>query len=437
MARRSGTSHVSRLASRRLESLRRRPIVRALREACERRGLAGWIVGGALRDALLGLPVAEVDAAVDGDPEPLARELERAGLGRAVFLSDGRPGPRVFRLASRATELDLAAVEGASIEEDLARRDFTVNALALPLGGGPALDPFGGAADLARGVLRGIRARNFEEDPLRALRAARLIATRALEPDEELLRWSRAAAPGLAHAAAERVSAELAKLLAAPCVAPALRWAARAGILPAALGLAVPDTACARLARDAAARLARDAAARLARDATPLDGSGVRALAPDRRRRLRLAWLAARLGRDEAAARSWLAGRRWGRRESEEAASLVSLAARAARAPRGDAAWRWVLDAGPLAADAARLAAVLRPRSATAARRLARLSAAPRRAVRATGRDVMEWTGLPPGPPVGALLDGLAVAAAAGRVRTRREARNWLTGQVSNARNRL
>lgn len=396
-------------------------MVRALAEACATRGLSAWIVGGALRDALLGLPISEIDAAVNGDPEPPARALEAAGRGRAVFLSKDRPGPRVFRVAAAQSELDLAALEGATIGEDLARRDFTVNALALPVSGGALVDPFGGAADLAAGTLRGVRERNFRDDPLRTLRAARLVATHALTPDARLLRWSRAAAPGLAHVASERIAAELAKLLAAPRVADALGWAARAGILPEALGIALTPARAAALARAASA----------------LDAAGVRALPGDRRRRLRLAWLAARVASDEAGARRWLADRRWGRRESDEAARLVGLAARAAAAPRGDAAWRWVLDAGGLARDAARLATLLAPRSRAAAARLARLARRAPARVSVSGRDVMEWTGLAPGPRVGELLAGLQVAAAAGRVTNRKDARHWLSVQVSKGRKPL
>jgi len=419
------TSTISPDAAAAMLALRRRRIVRALRDACAKRGRSAWIVGGALRDAAMGRPpgeIREIDAAVDGDPEPIARDLENAGLGRAVFLSKDRPGPRVYRVAAAGTELDLAALHGdgggppasVTIAEDLARRDFTVNALALPVAGGPLVDPFGGAADLRRRALRGVRERNFHEDPLRGLRAARLIATRRLIPDARLLAWSRAAAPALSGVAAERVSAELAKMLAAPRVQPALAWARRAGLLSGALGAAVSGPA----------------AARLAGSAGKLDAAGVRRLAPERRRRLRLAWIAGRLRLGDGGARRWLAGRRWGRREAEEVAALVGLARRAAASPTGDDAWRWVLDAGPLAADAARLAAIETPRATGAARRLAALARRPRRSLDVTGRDVMEWTDLPPGPRVGSLLQALAVAASAGRVASRRQAKQWLLAAV-------
>jgi hypothetical protein len=253
-----------------------------------------------------------------------------------VFVSRDRPGPRVFRVAAGTSWLDLASIEGASIREDLQRRDFTVNALALPVSRGPLVDPFGGAADLARRALRGIRERNFHDDPLRPLRAARLLATRELEPDSRLLRWAKGAAAGLERVAPERASAELAKLLAAPRAAPALAWAASAWILAPALG--VP--------------LSRSGAGAVARFSKRLDGTAIRALPPDRRRRIRLAAIASRLGMDGLATRRWLSGRRWTRQEAHDAAAMVDLAHRAAAAPRADAAWRWVLDAGALAGDA-------------------------------------------------------------------------------------
>src|SRR5262249_9767729 len=154
----------------------RRPEIAALERAARARGASAWIVGGALRDRALGLPVPEIDVAVAGDAEAIAADLERDGGGRAVFLSKDRPGPRVFRVAG-ARPLDVAEIEGGSIEADLERRDFTANALALELPAGTLVDPFGGLADLERRRLRGVRPENFAEDPLRILRAARFQAT--------------------------------------------------------------------------------------------------------------------------------------------------------------------------------------------------------------------------------------------------------------------
>src|SRR4030095_9244164 len=122
--------------------------MRALARTAQARGVPVWIVGGAVRDAVMGRPVPEIDVAVRGDAQALAAALEHHGEGRAVFLSEERPGPRGFRVArvpQRARRsprvfgvagrrpIDVAEVEGGTIETDLGRRDFTVNALAVDL----------------------------------------------------------------------------------------------------------------------------------------------------------------------------------------------------------------------------------------------------------------------------------------------------------------
>ena len=409
------STETTRRGTRALAGLRRRAPLTALREAASRRGLDAWIVGGAIRDVRLGIPPLEIDVAVSGEAEALARDLENAGHGRAVFLSRDRPGPRVYRVAGR-TPVDIAEIEGGSIATDLARRDFTVNAVALPLDGGPVLDPFGGLEDLARRRLRCVREENLREDPLRPLRAARFLATHALVPDRATFDAARRAAPGLAGVAPERIATEMSKLLASPRAAPALRWASRAGLLPSALGL----------------ELSPARAVSLSRSLSVLDDPATRRLPEERRRQLRLAWLALRMGFAEAKTRRWLQERRWSRRETDAAARLTTLAAAAkATAARSDA-WRWVVAAGPLASDGAHLAARVGAAGRRRAPRLSRLAKAPRRRLAVSGSDVMGWLSLPPGPAVGALLEELEVAAASGIVRNRREARHWLTGQVRN-----
>lgn len=398
-----------------LARLLRRREVRALARVARRLGTESWIVGGAVRDACLGLPVPEIDAAIERGAEDAARALEAEGAGRAVFLSKDRPGPRVYRVAGRRP-LDIAEIEGGSIEADLGRRDFTVNAVAVPLEGGTAeiVDPFGGLEDLARGRLRPVRLGNILDDPLRALRAARFVATHGLAPDRETLSEARAAAARLSGVAPERVGGELARILGSRVASPALAWAARAGLLPAALDRALPGRRATALARALAA----------------LDDRATRRLSEERRRRLRLAFLALSLGLDGRQARAWMSARRLPRREAEDAARLAELVSAAARIrdrSRVDA-WRWVLEAGPLAADAARLLA-RRGRPVLAAR-LSRLARRTPRTVRVAGNEVLRWLGIAPGPQVGLLLRELAVAVACGEVRNRREARHWLSVQV-------
>ena len=414
------------VASTRLARLRRRGEVRALAKASRELGIEAWLVGGAVRDALLGLEHAEIDAAVSGDPEIVAKALESAGVGRAVFLSRDRPGPRVFRVAGKRP-VDIAELEGGSIETDLRRRDFTVNAMAVPVARGGILDPFGGAADLARRRLRPVRAENLLDDPLRALRAARLFATHGLQPDRSTLDAARAAAPALPRVAAERIAAELARILGGPRAAPALAWAARAGILAATLGLESRDP---RVLRLPAALKA-------------LDDTHTTRLPEDSRRRLRLAAMALGLGLGNAEARKWLLERRLPRREAEDAGRLVELALHPPGRSEGAAwRWRWIVEAGSLAKEAVHL--VERAKGPAArkwrrieAARLRRLAGRPRRRVAVTGGDVMRWLDMPPGPRIGELLFDLAVAIASGQVKNRREARNWLTGQVQDASSAL
>src|SRR5262249_20679253 len=135
-----------------------------------------------------------------------------------------------YRVAGRR-EVDLARLEGASIEQDLARRDFTINAMALEMPGGKWLDPFGGLEDLRARRLREPRPGNFREDPLRVFRAAGFLATHRLGPDAATSRAAREVAPALAGVAPERLKTELSRLLDADRTAPALAWAARVGAL--------------------------------------------------------------------------------------------------------------------------------------------------------------------------------------------------------------
>jgi tRNA nucleotidyltransferase (CCA-adding enzyme) len=403
----------------RIARLRRRPEVRALARIAADTGVDAWLVGGAVRDAAMGLDtLPEVDAAVSRDAQKIAEALERAGLGTAVFLSKDRPGPRVFRVAGRRP-LDVAEIEGGTIEADLRRRDFTVNAVAVGLGPfeGRIVDPLGGLSDLAHGRLRCVDPKNLLDDPLRALRAARFLATHGLSPDSATLAAARTAALELRRVARERIAVELARLLEAPEASPALAWAARAGLLPATLGLA----------------LSAQRAARAARSLRALDLSAIRRLPPERRRRLRLAGLAGALALTPEQTRRWLSGLRLPRRDAEEAARLQSLALSAARIRSGDrtAAVAWLLEAGDAAPDALLLARRSAGRE-TVRRitRLERLARTPRSRLAVSGGDVIRWASVAPGPRVGELLAQLRLQIALGAVRNRREARNWLAVQV-------
>ena len=206
-------------------------------------GQAAYVVGGSLRDALLGREPADWDLTTDARPERV----------QALFpdsLYENRYGTVVVRHGGAQYEItafrrDAAysdfrhpdAVEfGDSIEEDLARRDFTVNAMAWGArpGARPAyVDPYDGAADLERRLLRAVGdpEERFREDALRMVRAARLAATLEFEIEAETLAAIGRGAELVSHISGERVLAEMQKLLAAREPSRGLRLMADSGLL--------------------------------------------------------------------------------------------------------------------------------------------------------------------------------------------------------------
>ena len=168
-----------------------------------------WIVGGALRDELLGRGIVDVDVACP-NPELAARLYARLA-GGAVFPLSERHG--AWRVAFREGHtVDFTPLHGDTIEEDLATRDFTVNALARPLAGGALVDPLGGEPDLATRRLRAVGPTVFVDDPLRLLRAVRLEDELGFRLDEETEELVRASAGLVGEPAGERVLGELERL---------------------------------------------------------------------------------------------------------------------------------------------------------------------------------------------------------------------------------
>ncbi len=176
---------------------------------------AVWVVGGALRDRLLDRETDDVDLAVDGDPRAAARALARAAGGTAFALNETWGAWRVIG-PERAWQADLIALDAGGLEADLARRDFTVNAMAEPLSGGELVDPHGGERDAAARRLRMVAERSFDDDPVRVLRLARMACELELVPEAATVAAASARAGGLRGAAAERVFAELKRVIVAP-----------------------------------------------------------------------------------------------------------------------------------------------------------------------------------------------------------------------------
>ncbi len=182
-----------------------------------REGLAGrraWFVGGALRDRFLGRPTADLDVVVEGDVAEAARAVSKAAGRAACFaLSEDFGSWRVVARDS-SWQVDVEPMRGESLEQDLAMRDFTVNAIAEPVSGGAPIDPLGGLTDLKERRLRMAGPGAFVEDPLRVLRLVRVAVELDLTAEPDAIRCAREQAGGLANVSAERVFTELRRIIA-------------------------------------------------------------------------------------------------------------------------------------------------------------------------------------------------------------------------------
>ena len=173
-------------------------------------GQEAWVVGGAVRDELLGRELVDLDIAVR-DPKKAARAYARRSGGAPFPLSERHGAWRVALEDGRT--VDFTPLPG-TVEDDLGTRDFTINAIARPLGGGEPVDPFGGREDLEARRLRAVRKSVFEDDPLRLLRAVRLEDELGFLLDEETERLVREHAGLATRPAGERIVSELRRLTA-------------------------------------------------------------------------------------------------------------------------------------------------------------------------------------------------------------------------------
>jgi len=218
----------------------------AVIEAAETQGRTLYLVGGCVRDLALGRDLMDVDVAAEGEVESLAAAAASALGGRCV--AHGEFG--TVTLEANGARIDLAmaraetyarpgalpGVRPASIREDLARRDFTINALALALCGqerGRLLDPFGGWDDLRRSLVRVLHARSFIDDATRILRAVRYAARLGFRLETQTLFALRRDASCLDTISGARLRQELLRLLAEERPEMALLLCQRLGVLAA------------------------------------------------------------------------------------------------------------------------------------------------------------------------------------------------------------
>ena len=230
-------------------------------------GLDAYVVGGAVRDELAGRTSKDADFLVPGvDIAGLRERLAEHGRSEELIVA-GRPVGVRFFPADRALrrkvpagielapprrevstgpgrhDFEIVVDPSATVEQDLARRDFTINAMARRLADGTILDPFDGRGDLDRRVLRTVSDQSFSEDPLRLVRGLRFVSQLELEPDDETARQMREQAGGVKLVSGERIGGglaadglgELSKLLLGTSPLKALRLARDTGILAALL----------------------------------------------------------------------------------------------------------------------------------------------------------------------------------------------------------
>ncbi len=241
--------------------------MKAIEDYVRSLALDAYLVGGAVRDEQLGRESKDADFLVPGvdaaglrvalAPHGRVEELVVAGrpVGMRLFPNDRAVralAPAGIEFAPPRLEqstgpgrhdFEIVVAPDASIEDDLGRRDFTVNAMARRLSDGTIVDPFGGRADLEAGVLRTVSPNGFAEDPLRLVRGLRFVSQLELEPDSETLAQMRENAGGVAIVSGERIGGgladdglgELSKLLLGGEPRNALRIARDTGVLVAML----------------------------------------------------------------------------------------------------------------------------------------------------------------------------------------------------------
>lgn len=188
-----------------------------------------YLVGGAVRDLLMQRHPMDVDIAVDGEAAAFARAI--ADRVRARVVQIGKPGQVTHRVTSQGMLIDITGLAGASLESDLRRRDFTVNAMAYDLHAHRLIDILGGRDDIADRHIRMVKEQAFVDDPLRLLRAFRMAATLDFDITPETLEAIQRHSQRIDQPAGERLRAELIQLMACPASARQVQTMSDCGLL--------------------------------------------------------------------------------------------------------------------------------------------------------------------------------------------------------------
>jgi len=192
------------------------PLIGQVLDLLRCRGGVHWVVGGYVRDLLMGRPTHDLDLVVEDGAMALARAIADHFGGAFYVLDSARDiGRAILPEPQPALTVDVSRLQGGGLAADLAQRDFTINAMALSVDHEPPalVDPHGGRGDIAALQVRAVSESAFQDDPVRCLRAVRMAAELAFRVEEETQAWVRRDAPRLVAAPPERVQGELVRIL--------------------------------------------------------------------------------------------------------------------------------------------------------------------------------------------------------------------------------
>ncbi|HNE03766.1 MAG TPA: hypothetical protein PLT08_04565, partial [Anaerolineales bacterium] len=191
-----------------------------------------YLVGGAVRDLLTNRRSPDFDFAVPSNGISLARTVANALKADFMVLDGERDTGRVIIIEDGTyTYLDFAAYRGATLEEDLRDRDFTINAIALNLRDITVIDPLNGATDIRAKVIRACSPDSLSNDPVRILRAVRQAAAFGFSIDKSTREWMKQAADKINNVSIERVRDEVFKMLGGPKASASIRALEMLGVL--------------------------------------------------------------------------------------------------------------------------------------------------------------------------------------------------------------
>lgn len=211
-----------------------------------------YLVGGTLRDWILQRPLNDIDLVTPEDPTRLAKEFATSSGGSWFWLDEARLQSRVvIKDDNNPIYYDFASFRSTNLASDLAERDFTINALAVPLidSSWQWIDPLHGIDDFSTKTLRSCRDSAFTEDPLRCLRAVRFSLQLGFSPDVDTLNLIHAAVPSLERTPGERIHAELALIFGSPHAHRGLELFDRLGLTAELFSASLSASALIKLAR--------------------------------------------------------------------------------------------------------------------------------------------------------------------------------------------